>query len=460
MTELLLSIKQISQKKNMYGFEAFVIEEFAGGEAKSLPYPERQQAAWKNFVALEREAAKSGVSGRCLKVSAKTKKRWFGINGESYPKRFQLFQMAYELEMSPEETERYLKTGLQQPGIQYNDYREWLYLYGLQNKIPFQQIQQKIYQFEAQMDAEQVFEQTSHTNWLKKCYLENKTLPMDEFFLWMSAHVRLFKGYSRTALHYFEVYRDEVLKILRQEERKELRWLLETTDYEEWKQGWLQSATKEQLERAEEDKDQWEQDMVRRYVKHASRRRNALPSGFCRDILNTARLAYGHGNLHYMLSSLYPDELKKNRMFFSAMGRMSDKQASYLLHIAEHKENEMRVSQEAATEEQPAVGTKKGKKQKDAERRVILLGRSHLLPLIHYVAQAKYRDRINEAGTEYCQADAITCFTDMANAVLLACGMEEISEEFILDCVLLSCFQTEDMFQISEVIELLEQCID
>ncbi len=456
ITELLQSIEEISQRKSVYGFEAFAVKEFAGSDTEHLSYQERKQIAWKHFSVLEKKAIK-GKSGKCLEASAKTKRRWFGINGEALPKRFQIFQLAFELELSPEKTEAYLKEGLEQPGVQYNDYKEWLYLYGLQNKISYQRIQQMIYQFEAKMEAAQVFEQTTHTNWLKEQYMEINTLPPDEFFRWMCENVRFFKGYSKTALHYFEIYKNEVLKILRREEKKELQWMLQTTDYGEWKRAWQKSALSKHIDYCSMDEDQRELEMVRRYIKHASRRKDSLSPEFCRDILNTARLAYGHENTHYMLSSLYPVRKKKYRTVFSAVSFLSDKQVSELLHVASHKEAEMRISQEAATEEQPIGAAAIGKKKKEAARRVILLDRSHLLPLIHYVAQAKYSDKIKKEDRDYCQSDAITYFTDMANGVLLACGMEGISEEFILDCILLSCFQTEDMYQVADVMELIGQ---
>ena len=64
-------------------------------------------------------------------ASRVTIKKWFGLNGYVRPKREQIFKLAFALSLDEEGLQEYLIKGIRQPGIQINDYREMIYLYGL-----------------------------------------------------------------------------------------------------------------------------------------------------------------------------------------------------------------------------------------------------------------------------------------------------------------------------------------
>lgn len=451
VTEVVYRFQSISSDKFVYSFAAFMVNEFVGEGEKESDFSLRQKIAWKNFQKREKEVQGKGKSGKCLNVSDKTKKRWFGLDGDAKPKRHQIFQLAFELGFSPQQTEQYLMQGLGQPGIQYNDYREWLYLYGLQNELPYRDILDMTTCFLKRMQNGQVMEQKTHTEWLKERYRETCGLSPDDFLRWMCDNAGVFKGYSRAALHYFEFYKDEVIRILRSEEQRVLKSLLDETDFENWKREQQKDPSAEE---PKEDTDKEQLALIRKYVRHASRRKSALGADFCQNILISARLVYGKESRHFMLMNLFPDSWERKDGISSVIGRITDKEISKLLHIADYKEKEIRALSAEAKAESEVQKQREEKYFKSG----FLIERGHLLPLIHYVSQVGFwHDQ--EMGGVYDQKKAIGYFKENANRVLQACGMEPISEQFALDYLLLSCFGTKDMFQISEVAEILEEHI-
>lgn len=88
--------------------------------------------------------------------------------------------------------------------------------------------------------------------------------------------------------------------------------------------------------------------------------------------------------------------------------------------------------------------------QKEHRRRVLLISRSDLLPLILHVAQRQYE---REGGDFYDRGQAETYFRDLADATLNACNMETLSEEFRLDQALLLCFQEDEMYTYAELLD-------
>lgn len=439
ITEVLEKYKDRYESEEIYGFSDYLIGKFSDAE---YDREKGQKSAWSNFRKAIQKAEKKNISGKCMDISVKTMRKWFGIGGKAIPKREQIFRLAYQLTLSAEETEEYLKKGLGTVGFQYNDYREWIYLYGLQRCLPFYEAEKMILDFEEYMKDDQIFQQNTHTSWLRERYEENAGLEPEEFLQWMNENASFFKGYSKTALHYLEKYLDEVDEILRNEEKKELNWLLEEIDYKEYRESWLQKYPEE----TEEDGDRFELAMIRRYIRYASRKRERLSEELCNDILHTAKLAYGGENRHNIIANLYPVQWngeKKGVPF----RKLTDTRLSMLLRIADRKEKEIR---------QLWSDGSSGGSEQSRERSLwssFYVEREDLLPLIHYVSEVRYYETAGEKG--YSQADAIRYFKDRADSVLQACGMEPVSEEFALDYLLLSCFGREEMYQISDVIEYL-----
>lgn len=55
-------------------------------------------------------------------------RRWFGINGYSQPTREQVYEICFALSLSGEDAEEFLRMGIHEPGVQFNDFHEVIYL--------------------------------------------------------------------------------------------------------------------------------------------------------------------------------------------------------------------------------------------------------------------------------------------------------------------------------------------
>ena len=87
------------------------------------------------------------------------------------------------------------------------------------------------------------------------------------------------------------------------------------------------------------------------------------------------------------------------------------------------------------------------------EQRCHIVQRDDLLPLIHYVAQRKYEQLIQEQNESYHSENAKIFFIQMADTILLECRMAPISEKYHLDYLLLSCYGEDYMYSLADVIE-------
>ncbi|MDO4168259.1 MAG: hypothetical protein Q4D32_12715, partial [Eubacteriales bacterium] len=77
-----------------------------------------------------------------------TMRRWFGLHGFTTPNREQAYGIAFSLELSPEELNNLLTKGLLETGVQYNDYKEIIFLYGLANHRSYEEALGMIDEFE------------------------------------------------------------------------------------------------------------------------------------------------------------------------------------------------------------------------------------------------------------------------------------------------------------------------
>ena len=126
------------QQRNNRGFDEFLInewrescEEMAAGEGEK----ETRKQAYQAF----RKAVKGAQP-----ADLHTMRRWFGLDGVSSPNRETVFRIALALQLSTEKTQDYLRKGLLLPGIQVNDHREFIYLYGIEHHLDWQMCQDMI----------------------------------------------------------------------------------------------------------------------------------------------------------------------------------------------------------------------------------------------------------------------------------------------------------------------------
>lgn len=440
-----------------------------------------QKEAYLNFY---RKVKAENVASRV------TIKKWFGLNGYVRPKREHIFKLAFALTLDEEELQEYLIKGIRQPGIQINDYREMIYLYGLERALSYEDCVDMIRAFEVQMYRDTVFAQSTHTQQLWNMYRKNCNQPKEKFLSWMCKNAGFFKGYSKVALKHFMEVKSEALKYIRLNAKESLFEYLAETDFPAWaKQNGI--APEEYGEN------------ISRYLKNMSRRkeRGELAETLKANILEQNRVAYSsRDKMTELLAELYSPALEsgkgpfqtkriqfKDRTKFFLPDEiffMTDKHMSQIVSIAEQKEKEIRMSQALGSLEasektegicpewirdlltgygfQPPKDAEQAKKflrgaLRTQKQRCHLVQREDLLPLIHYVAQKRYDKMQREQGMDYQCEDARIFFIQMADEILTECQMAPVSEAYQLDYLLLFCYMEEDMYSLADIIEAAEK---
>ena len=91
-----------------------------------------------------------------------------------------------------------------------------------------------------------------------------------------------------------------------------------------------------------------------------------------------------------------------------------------------------------------------------AGRRVRMIQRQDLLPLIVTVAQLRYLHQMEQSGEMYCAEDGRRVFTELADTTFSACCMEGLNiEKYKMDALFWHCYQQEEMYSVSDVLELI-----
>lgn len=412
-------------------------------------------------------------------ADAHTIRKWFGLNGFTKPNREKMFRLAFAVKLSPGETQEYLIQGLRIPGIQINDYREMIYLYGLERELTFDGCNRMIHILEKQVSSELVLEQNTHTEQLWEMYEMHRMKEPEDFLLWLCENAGMFKGYSKTAWNAFIGLKNEIHKTIREEALECLQMILQETDYSVWREG--RGSSKELDEQA-----------IRQYVKNECRRKNpCISKEMAESIRWFTGIAYSEKNSD-LISELYAAAMcpggnskkryreKKGDGKLAGIHLLTDKQLSQLLTVAEQKEKVIRLSHagtqlEGCEEKEPCprwiekilkdyYGKEKSLNVKDAKKEIFyhlqhqkqschLISREDLLPLLHYVAQHRYLISIGEDMGQYDREDAVKNFERLANTTLSACQMALLNQEYELDYLLLTSFRENDMYSLSDLIE-------
>ena len=422
-------------------------------------------------------------------VSRQTIQRWFGIGGFAVPSRRQLLTCALCLHFSLEETEDYLLHGLSQWNLQINDYEEMICMYCLENHLDQESYAFMVHFFETHTDQELRPLQTARTDQLKKSYHDKRTLPMQDFLLWMCHSAELFKGYSMTVYSYYIQLLNEAFHYYQKECQKELQTLLARTSYMEWK-----NTPSNRLSYPETEKEQ-----IRRYLKNMQRHKNTSIDP--RDLKNIQTLyvtAYApKARISDLLSQIYHNDQKNSatwnhEMFAQLTDFLGDemqwensKYVSELLSMSIQKEQQMFFQRTDAALEQlddgqtcpewicrqlserlssftypsqtpPLVkGVRKivVKELKKQKTRVRNIQRSDLLLLIQYIYSVKYDIEIQNSQTGYQKEAATQGFLSLANTILSTCGMREISADYRLDQLLLSCITDDEIILLGDLLD-------
>jgi len=404
-------------------------------------------------------------------ASLPTMRRWFGINGYAEPGREQIYEICFALSCSGAEAEEFLRVGIHEPGVQFNDYHEVIYLYCLENGLSREKAQSLLKQFENSLDAAVEFAQTHSTNQLMEQFDLKKGESVEQFMQWMLANAASFKGYSKTALDYFNTYHSLIVKYVRADVSERLDGLLKETNFAQWvkRKRFLPAKTQGEL--------------IRKYIRYVQKRHTA---GISEDLLDNIRELNRIANVESnsrqnILSEIFAAETS----YSGVIGNMTGKHLSDLLNLPVQMERAIRAEkallelegQQGDLEcpkwiQEFIVTYTKGKKVpktnstakewllhfcREHKRRCQLIQRQDILPMVLYVAQRQYTDKMGESG-EYYQESAKALFEEMANVTLSSCGMAALNPDFQLDALLLACFQPEEMYSYEELTDVLE-CI-
>lgn len=436
------------QRKNNPGFDRFLIHEWL----KSCEEISATEECGKEVRKQAYQAFRKAVKGE-KPADLHTMRRWFGLEGISRPNREMVFHIAFSLKLSIEKTQEYLRKGLLLPGIQINDYREFIYLYGIEHRLDWQMCQDMIVFYEKHLPEAISLLDEKYTQKLWDFYDTVRQMNPEDFLFEMGKRAPYFKGYSKNVLEHYVRIQTELKELMRKEASEDLEFLLQSQSFIQWCESNHIAADRHR-----------EEEVILHYLHNESRHVNSLLTREeTENFRKLVRRAYGKGVyqsdiLTEIFAAAMPSEserkgrYQKDRVEHTGIRLISDKYLSDLLHIAQQKEREINLIQQfyqSPKEEQ----TKLKVKLRHQKQRCHIIEREDLLPLLHYLAQKKYIMKMDKEEAGYQKEEALTYFVNMTNAVLEACQMEPIDRHYRLDSILLSSFQNEEMFSISDMIE-------
>ncbi len=450
-------VQRIAQKQDFLRFDRFVIAQMTGKLDRREPKEDTRREAYHIF---------RDRTGKYDFASLPTMKRWFGINGYAVPHREQIFAVSFFLHLSEEELYEWLTIGLGEPGVQFNDYHEVIWLYALLKQKNWKEAEKLVHSYENTLESETVFVRTHTTNQLMEQFGVHKNASEEEFMQWMYSNASSFKGYSQTTLDYLNIYKRIITQYICQDAGKQLKNLLAETDFSVW----LRSRTQ---------KDVWSQEeAVSKYIYYLGRKKDrSISEDLFYNIRELNRIANAEENSKQnLLSELFMVSVQD-----TSLGNLTPKHLSDLLNLPLQVERSMRADialkelhemseaeecpewiqnfMQSCTKRQLAVSkvseAVKWLERFKAEhhRRCHMVQRKDILPMILFVAQRRYQEQ--EEMSEYQYEPAKENFVELANATLSACGMTALNTAFKLDALLLAAYQKDEMYSYTEIMEIL-----
>lgn len=459
-------------ERNMFRqFDNFIVEKMLSKNKNNF----RKKA--KNYTEEERREAYHIFRKRTERydfASVNTLHRWFGIDGHSIPSREDVFKMAFFLELSVDELREYLTVGLHQYDFQVNDYREVIYYYGLQNGYKYEECEKMILDFERTIAYDIEIQNDYSTQKLTKEFLVKKDLSKEEFLNWMAENAGLFKGYSNTSLECLIMYKRIILKNLKRDTKVYLEDCLEELGYNKWKnkKGKLHDG---------------EGEAIRKYMYSHKK----IPDDKRKEILNLVQCVYFEDESNVrLLSEVYASVAAAKQTYrkFDAnnsLRRMTEKRLSDLLNVATQKERYIKTTKALVELEEltrdgvnecptwihdlimkyddksDIYDAKKALEwieydRAEHKRRCLLVEREDILPFVLYVAEYRCFQEIEANMELYNYREAKEEFIALANQTLTSCKMQNISESWEFDSILLGCFQPDEMYSYADVMEMIQ----
>lgn len=455
-------IQEKIKKRNFIRFDTFIAGKMGYMLTKNEETDERRKLALKEF---------RKRTGRKNIATMPTIRRWFGINGYTKPSRDAVYEMCFAMGLNKEETEEYLIKGLGQPAFQVNDYREMIFLYGLENGIDYDTCILMMQKFETRLDIGFSTIKTHSTRELIKQYELRKNTDADSFLMWMCDNAEWFKGYSQTVLDYLLIYKHRVIDGIRRDEEKQMNMLLSETGYYRW------VASRKDITDPNSRKS------IEKFImSHRNSYSYNVSESLGNSILELAKDVYSDKITNSRLvSEVFTASNAKNdigrKVHLDFIKPVTEKYLSYLYRIPSSWEISLRIAwgigalNELSDGEEPPkwvtellkeiylrpikVNTVSDAKiilrqcDIDNKRRCLMIQREDLLPLIHTVAQQRY---MAEHENSYCADTAKQLFCDMANSTLNACNMPMLNEKYEIDYVLMECYTEEEMYSYSDLL--------
>lgn len=166
-------IAVINDRSVFLGFDVYMtLELLCKTPQQWMDADVEQQAAWR----VETYKKLNMVLGKKKIVSRPTLRRWLALDGENavFPKREQILKMALALSFDEEQLQRCLRQGIQEPGIQINDYQEILCLYCAAHHLDNNKYEDMLQIFEQEASEDTELKQKSHTSQLWNMYRVQK----------------------------------------------------------------------------------------------------------------------------------------------------------------------------------------------------------------------------------------------------------------------------------------------
>lgn len=415
-------------------------------------------------------------------ASVQTIQRWFGLHGISIPNREMIFRLGFALHLSVVEVEEYLKQGIGQPGFQMSDYREVIYYYGFYHGFSQGQAWEMIDRFEQMMPLEEVLIHSKYTERLWKLFTGKMDLPEDDYLKWMLQYSAHLKGYSRTVLEYLQSFRQEILEEICRYAEQRMQSLLWETHFFQWEEKKHLSPRKraksipKYLSCAEEGSGKCVSDALARSILEWLEITQLSSQANEKFLMELYASAWEQDRLS--------GEIKKKVSHQLYFNMMDQKYLSELFTVGDQRERQMnllrlqRYLQEESIDKkcperlwnraQELGYTKESRDMKDVaawvrdacahqSRRCRMIHRSDLLTLVFYLAQLRYLRHMEETGENYIPETGQKMLLELADATLTACNMEKFDgKHYLLDATLWQCYQKEEMYSLSDLIDALQ----
>jgi len=476
MAGLAMTIESLKKSQGFFSFDAFLIEKMG-----FRPAADTCQSGITEQMRLDAYHECIRRIGTNHVAAVQTIQKWFGIHGRSTPDRDAVFRLAFALHLPYGEAEEYLVEGIGETGFQINDYQEAIFLYSLQKNYSYDEAVSLIDEFEDRLsDITQIISH-NETSKLWEMFMLKKDLNREDFLQWMLEHGSYFKGYGMTALNYLRAFKQEILSEVKTDAQLRLQELLEETSFFRWEKANGYPAKKRHMTipkfiyGAEDETGKKVSEALGENILELMEISELSPDSNSELLLELYASATEKNNLK-------PD--KRKRVGNLSWNLMDNKYLSELLNIGAWKEKQMRLRllqrklalmppdkkcpkdvlvQAEVCGYSKKKGTSIAKLQEwitvslvQTARRIRMIQRKDLLPLIVTTAQLRYLHQLEQSGEMYQQDTGRMLFKKLANTTLTACCMECLNiEKYKMDALFWNCYQEEEMYSVSDVLELI-----